>query len=108
MVREHQGEYDSQRAAISHIAEKIGCAAQTQGRRARHAETINGLYTAEALHRQSWKSCEAVELTTLVWVGWFNHRLLKPSCRRRRSKRPIIGNSTIPPRPRTHTKGPPR
>lgn len=40
------------------------------------AETINGLYKAEVIHRQSWKSREAVELATLAWVDWFNHRRL--------------------------------
>lgn len=43
------------------------------------AETINGLYKTEVIHRQSWKSREAVELATLDWVDWFNHkRLLGP------------------------------
>src|SRR5690606_23647616 len=43
------------------------------------AETINGLYKAEVIHRQSWKSREAVELATLTWLDWFNHqRLLGP------------------------------
>jgi transposase InsO family protein len=43
------------------------------------AETINGLYKAEVIYRQSWKSREAVELKTLEWVDWFNHRrLLEP------------------------------
>jgi transposase InsO family protein len=43
------------------------------------AETINGLYKAEAIYRQSWKNREAVELATLAWVDWFNHRrLLEP------------------------------
>lgn len=43
------------------------------------AETINGLYKAEIIHRQSWKSRQAVELATLTWVDWFNHRrLLEP------------------------------
>ena len=43
------------------------------------AETINGLYKAEVIHRQSWKNLEAVELATLEWVDWFNHRrLLEP------------------------------
>jgi hypothetical protein len=32
------------------------------------AETINGLYKAEVIHRQSWKSREAVELATLAWA----------------------------------------
>jgi putative transposase len=40
------------------------------------AETINGLYKAEVIHRQSWKSREAVELATLAWIDWFNHRRL--------------------------------
>jgi transposase InsO family protein len=40
------------------------------------AETINGLYKAEVIHRRSWKNLEAVELATLDWVHWFNHRRL--------------------------------
>ncbi|GAA0490340.1 IS3 family transposase [Pigmentiphaga daeguensis] len=40
------------------------------------AETINGLYKAEVIHRRSWKNLEAVELATLDWVDWFNHRRL--------------------------------
>ncbi|WP_439332986.1 IS3 family transposase, partial [Xanthomonas citri] len=44
------------------------------------AETINGLYKAELIHRRApWKTKEAVELATLEWVSWFNHhRLLEP------------------------------
>lgn len=44
------------------------------------AETINGLYKAELIHRRApWKTREAVELATLEWVDWFNHqRLLEP------------------------------
>ena len=44
------------------------------------AETINGLYKAELIHRRApWKTKEAVELATLEWVAWFNnHRLLAP------------------------------
>ena len=44
------------------------------------AETINGLYKAELIHRRGpWKTKEAVELATLEWVSWFNHhRLLEP------------------------------
>ncbi|UIF88053.1 IS3 family transposase (plasmid) [Cupriavidus necator] len=43
------------------------------------AETINGLYKAELIHRRGpWKSREAVELATLEWVAWFNnHRLME-------------------------------
>jgi len=44
------------------------------------AETINGLYKTELIHRRApWKTMEAVELATLEWVSWFNqHRLLEP------------------------------
>lgn len=44
------------------------------------AETINGLYKAEIIHRRGpWRSYEAVEYATLEWVDWFNNRrLLEP------------------------------
>ena len=43
------------------------------------AETINGLYKAEVIHRRSWKGFEQLELATLEWVDWFNNRrLLEP------------------------------
>jgi transposase InsO family protein len=44
------------------------------------AETINGLFKAEVIHRRtSWRSIQAVELATLEWVDWFNNRrLLQP------------------------------
>jgi putative transposase len=42
------------------------------------AESINGLYKAEVIHRQSWKSRAEVELATLTWVDWYNSgRLLE-------------------------------
>lgn len=44
------------------------------------AETINGLYKAELIHRQGpWKTIESLEWETLSWVAWFNQqRLLEP------------------------------
>ena len=50
------------------------------------AETINGLFKAELIHRRGpWRSAEAVEFVTLEWVDWFNNqRLLEP-----------IGNETV-------------
>ena len=39
------------------------------------AETINGLFKAEVIHRRGpWRSMEAVEFATLTWVDWFNNR----------------------------------
>ena len=41
------------------------------------AETINGLYKAEVIHRRGpWRNMAAVELATLDWVDWFNNRHL--------------------------------
>ncbi|MFY9655689.1 MAG: integrase core domain-containing protein [Methylocystis sp.] len=102
MVRDHQREYSSQWAAISSIASKIGCTAQTLSNWVRQAErdagvepsvgsvgdsydnalaeTVNGLYKAEVIWRRGpWRSLEQVEFDTLEWVDWFNNRrLLEP------------------------------
>ncbi|XWN29802.1 MAG: IS3 family transposase [Devosia sp.] len=44
------------------------------------AETINGLFKAEVVHRRGpWRSFEAIEYATLEWVDWFNNRrILEP------------------------------
>ena len=44
------------------------------------AETINGLYKTEVIHRNGpWRNIEEVEFATLAWVDWFNNRrLLEP------------------------------
>ena len=59
------------------------------------AETINGLYKAEVIHRRGpWRSCEAVEFATLEWVDCFNHRgCWSPSAT---SRRPKPRNATTP------------
>ena len=48
------------------------------------AESIIGLYKTELIchsresgnQRGPWRHCEAVELATLEWVHWYNHRRL--------------------------------
>ena len=41
------------------------------------AETINGLYKTELVHNLGpWKSKEALELATLNWLHWYNHKRL--------------------------------
>nr|WP_188310454.1 IS3 family transposase [Escherichia coli] len=40
------------------------------------AESINGLYKAEVIHRKSWKNRAEVELATLTWVDWYNNQRL--------------------------------
>ena len=41
------------------------------------AETINGLYKTELIHRQRpWRTVDDVELATLGWVHWFNNERL--------------------------------
>lgn len=41
------------------------------------AETINGLYKTELVHRQGpWHNLQDLEMATLGWVDWFNNRRL--------------------------------
>lgn len=41
------------------------------------AETINGLFKAEVIHRRGpWKTADAAEWETLKWGDWFNNRRL--------------------------------
>ena len=41
------------------------------------AETVIGLFKTEVIRRSGpWRGIEAVELATLAWVDWFNHRRL--------------------------------
>jgi putative transposase len=68
----------SERLAQAHIEPSVGSKGDSYDNAP--AETINGLYKAEVIHRRSsWKTIEAVEIATLEWVAWFNHqRLLEP------------------------------
>jgi len=39
------------------------------------AESVNGLYKSELVYRQGpWRGIEDLELATLTWVDWYNHR----------------------------------
>ena len=41
------------------------------------AETVTGLFKTELIKRRGpWRSVEQVELATLEWVDWWNHRRL--------------------------------
>jgi putative transposase len=68
----------TQRLAEAGVEPSVGSAGDSYDNAL--AETINGLYKAELIHRRApWRSREAVELATLQWVDWFNHRrLLEP------------------------------
>ena len=68
----------SERLAEAGIAPSVGSKGDSYDNAL--AETINGLYKAELIHRRApWKTKEAVEFATLEWVAWFNHhRLLEP------------------------------
>ena len=67
-----------ERLALAGIAPSVGSKGDSYDNAL--AETINGLYKAEAIHRRGpWKTRESVELATLEWVSWFNNqRLLEP------------------------------
>ncbi len=68
----------SERLAEAGIAPSVGSKGDSYDNAL--AETINGLYKAELIHRRGpWKTRESVELATLEWVCWFNHqRLMGP------------------------------
>ena len=68
----------TERLTEAGIEPSVGCVGDSYDNAL--AETVNGLYKAEVIHRRGpWKSREAVELATLEWVAWFNHhRLLEP------------------------------
>jgi putative transposase len=70
-----QGKY-TERLAEAGIEPSVGSVGDSYDL----AETINGLYKAEVIHRRGpWRSFEAVEFATLEWVDWFSHRrLLEP------------------------------
>ena len=41
------------------------------------AESVNGLYKTELVRKQGpWRGLEDLELATLEWVDWYNHRRL--------------------------------
>jgi putative transposase len=45
------------------------------------AESLNGLYKTELIRRRGpWKGLDDVELATLAWVDWYNHRRLHSAC----------------------------
>jgi putative transposase len=45
------------------------------------AESTIGLYKTELIRRQGpWKTIDQVELATLEWVDWYNHRRLHTAC----------------------------
>ncbi len=65
----------SERLAEAGIAPSVGSKGDSYDNAL--AETINGLYKAELIHRRGpWKTRESVELATLEWVSWFNHQRL--------------------------------
>lgn len=68
----------SERLAEAAIAPSVGSRGDSYDNAL--AETINGLYKAELIHRRGpWKTRESVEWATLEWVSWFNHqRLMEP------------------------------
>jgi len=45
------------------------------------AESLNGLFKTEVIRRGGpWRTVEDVELATLAWVDWYNHRRLHSAC----------------------------
>ena len=68
----------TERLAEAKIAPSVGSVGDSYDNAL--AETINGLFKAEVIHRCGpWRNFEAVEYATLEWVDWFNNRrMLEP------------------------------
>jgi len=68
----------TERLAEAKIAPSVGSIGDSHDNAL--AETINGLFKAEVIHRRGpWRNFEAVEYATLEWVDRFNNRrLLEP------------------------------
>jgi transposase InsO family protein len=63
----------TERLAEAKIAPSVGSVGDSYDNAL--AETINGLFKAEVIHRRGpWRSFAAVEYATLEWVYWFNNR----------------------------------
>ena len=68
----------TERLAEAKIAPSVGSVGDSYDNAL--AETINGLFKAEVIHRRGpWRNFDAVEYATLEWVDGFNRRrLLEP------------------------------
>jgi putative transposase len=65
------------------------------------AETTIGLYKTELIRRRGpWRSIDDLELATLEWVDWYNHRRLHSACDNRP---PAEYEATYDPAPLTPT-----
>jgi putative transposase len=65
----------TERLADAEIAASVGSRGDSYDNAL--AETVNGLYKAELIHRRArWRSVEEVELATAEWVHFWNHRRL--------------------------------
>ena len=65
----------TERLAEAKIAPSVGSVGDSYDNAL--AETINGLFKAEVIHRRGpWRSFETVEYSTLEWVDWLNNRRL--------------------------------
>jgi len=69
----------SERLAAAGIAASVGRVGDSYDNAV--AETINGLYKTELIKlRGPWRTIDQVEVATLEWVDWFNHRRLNSYC----------------------------
>ena len=80
---DHGSQYLSVRYTATLAAAEMDCSAGTVGDSYDNAlaETVIGLYKTELVRRHGpWRSLEHLELSTLEWVDWYNHRRLHSWC----------------------------
>jgi putative transposase len=69
----------TQRLAEAGIAPSVGSAGDALDNAL--AETEIGLFKTELIHhRRPWRGLDDVDLATLEWVDWHNHRRLHSAC----------------------------
>jgi putative transposase len=80
---DHGSQYLSIRYTTTLSAAEVNCSAGTVGDSYDNAlaETVIGLYKTELVRRHGpWRTVEQLELATLEWVDWYNHRRLHSWC----------------------------
>jgi putative transposase len=80
---DHGSQYLSIRYTATLAAAGLNCSAGTVGDSYDNAlaETVIGLYKTELVRRHGpWRNLEHLELSTMDWVDWYNHRRLHSWC----------------------------
>ena len=78
-IRQYTSIAFTERLAAAGVSASVGSAGDAYGNAL--AESVIGLYKTELIkHRGPWRTAGQVEIATLDYVDWFNHRRLYEAC----------------------------